>query len=398
MEDARNHYRIFIGTTGRCGMTMHTISLARALASGGYPVTLTAFQSDYFSEFLADTSVTVEHFPFAEKEGQAGLKLREWLRQIRKIPDSYGILCRGVGGASSLPFLAGLARRCGRLYTIEHGMADMPYVAWGKPIPTKTLKKRIINWLACKQVYRAIAVSEATRQSVISVYDFQPSKIITAHNWIDIERFKPDEEARAQFRRSLGLSEESFLIGYVGRLAKEKRVDLLLEGFAQFAKTTNRKVKLAILGVGPVRQDLERLRKQLGVEDQVELVGWVRDTSSWHRAFDLAVVASYAEAFGLGIMESMASGTICLATSGGGTGEFIRNGVNGFVGPLDKKEDIAAWFNQIASLDLQEKNNLKINARNTVVEEFSPRVTQSALLDALDAKLAAERVRNGGNI
>ena len=366
-------------------MTVHTISLVKALVDNGCEVIVTAFQHDYFTEALADTSAQVINLPLADRPGRPGLKLAAWLRSIPRDPACSGILCRGVGGGSSLPFLFGLATKCRRLYAIEHGMADLPYVAWGQPAPAKTVRRRLINWIGARLVYKSISVSEATRVSVVRVFDFPPRKTVTCHNWIDIDRFKPDARARAELRRSLGVADEGLLIGYVGRLAREKRVDLLIKGFAAFRKQSLRSVKLAVLGTGPLSKELDALCGELGVRSDVYLTGWVADTRPWHQALDVAVLASFAEPFGLGLMESMACGAICLGTPNGGVKEFVRDGVNGFLAPLDSEDDIARALFKIASLSEEETDALRKAARDTVVTEFSPSVRLSALMRALDA-------------
>lgn len=380
-------YVVIAGTTGRCGLGVHTIDWVRALADGGYPVTLIAVQKDYFTSYLKDSPARVIHLPLPDN-APFHETFRIWSMALKSYPAQRVVYPRGVGGASSLSILAALRYRYPRLYTIEHAMANLGQIAWGKSEPKHTPIRAIRNSVAAQLVTRSIAVSECTRQSVIKHYDFPPDKIVTRHNWVDVERFRFDPEARIQLRSRLGIGKDDFVIGFVGRLVKEKRVDAILRGFAEFVATSTRKTHLVLVGDGMLKV-LSDLATELGITDRVHFVGMVDNSAPWMSSFDTLVLASESEAFALVGLEAMASGTILLAQPVGGLLEYVRHGINGYLSRLDSSEQFATWWAKIAGMVTAERKNIQENARSTAVEQFSTSVKLAAFLEALDAPDAA---------
>jgi len=268
-------------------------------------------------------------------------------------------------------------------------MANLPQIAWGRPEPSRSPIRTIRNYLAARLVRRAIAVSECTRQSVIKHFDFPAEKIVTRHNWVDVERFHPDPVARSHLRTSLGIEENDFVIGFVGRLVKEKRVDAILRGFAAFVATSPRKAHLVLVGDGMINA-LRTLATELGIADQVHFVGMVNDTAPWISVFDTLVLASNSEAFALVGLEAMASGAIFLAQPIGGIVEYVEHAHNGYLTPLVTPEQFATWWRHIANLDPVERMRIQNNARRTVVEQFHRKINLAGLLEVLDAPEAAQ--------
>ena len=386
-------YVVIAGTTGRCGLGVHTIDWIRALADGGYPVTLIAVQKDYFTSYLKDCPARVIHLPLPDN-APFHETFRIWSKALKAHPAQRVVYPRGVGGASSLSILAALRYRYPRLYTIEHAMANLGQIAWGKSEPKHTLLRTIRNGVAARLVTRSIAVSECTRQSVIKHYDFPPDKIVTRHNWVDVERFRFDPNARIQLRSSLGIAEDDFVIGFVGRLVKEKRVDAILRGFAEFVATSTRKTHLVLVGDGMMKV-LSDLATELGITERVHFAGMVDNSAPWMSAFDTLILASDSEAFPLVGLEAMASGLIFLAQPVGGLPEYVEHGQNGFLSSLGTPKQLANWWSTIESLSPEERTRIQQNARRTAVECFCPEVKLSTLLEALDAPIAARLLSEG---
>jgi len=363
-------YTVFAGTAGRCGLYVHTLGLVRGLAEAGHAVTLISFQKDFFSEPLKGTGINVVHCPLPDLPS-AWQTYRVWSKAVKPFAGTRAVLCRGVGGASSLSILLALWRRFERVYTIEHGMADLGQIAWGNSAPARTIARQVKNRLACAVVHRAIAVSEATRESVVRVYNFDPLKIVSCHNWVDTDKFRPDTEQRQKIRDRLCVEHDCFVVGYVGRVVKEKRVDLLINGFADFKRRNNVSSRLVIVGVGPLMESLQNLVTELGISDSVNFVGWVDNPAPWHCAFDVEVLAGYAESFGLGAIEAMACGTILLANNKGGTREFVDHLKNGFIAPIERPEDLSEWLSVIVQKQKTELDEIKTNARDMVAINYS---------------------------
>jgi glycosyltransferase involved in cell wall biosynthesis len=138
---------------------------------------------------------------------------------------------------------------------------------------------------------------------------------------VDTTRFHPDHRNEA-WRQSVGLQPHETLVMYVGRVAREKRVDLLAEAIEGLDD-----VRLVIVGDGPARTDLQqRLQGQ-----PVHFTGYLRghDLAAAYASADLFVFPSDTDTFGQVIQEAMASGLAVVGARTGGTLDLVRDGTTG---------------------------------------------------------------------
>jgi len=115
-----------------------------------------------------------------------------------------------------------------------------------------------------------------------------------------------------------------------GRLVLQKALDVALEALAR-----HEGIELVIAGDGPERSRLERLVRELGVEERVRLLGARprRTVFELLAAADAVVLSSDWENFPHAVVEALAVGTPVIATDVGGVGEIVRDGVNGLLVP-----------------------------------------------------------------
>lgn len=146
------------------------------------------------------------------------------------------------------------------------------------------------------------------------------------------------EESKTQIRRRLGVSEDGPVLLYIGRLAREKNLDLLLRAVHAAVRVAPN-LTLLIVGEGDEERSLQRLAAHLDIADRVRLVGSVphQAVGCWYRAADLFVFPSVSETQGLVVLEAMAHGLPVLAVRSVGTSDFIIDGVNGTL--ADDAED-----------------------------------------------------------
>jgi glycosyltransferase involved in cell wall biosynthesis len=140
---------------------------------------------------------------------------------------------------------------------------------------------------------------------------------------------------RRKTRESLGLTEEDFVVGTVSTLAPIKRHDLLIKAFASLARTRGR-LRLLIVGDGPLRADLERLATAEGIIESVSFTGRRQDVPALLSAMDLYVQCSDFEGMSNALLEAMAAGACIVATRVGDNAAILRDGVDGrLVAPSD---------------------------------------------------------------
>jgi glycosyltransferase involved in cell wall biosynthesis len=137
---------------------------------------------------------------------------------------------------------------------------------------------------------------------------------------------------RAQARRTLGLREDVPVAVDVGRLAPEKRHDVVLREFAA-ARTLVPAAQLVIIGEGHQRGRLLRLASELGVEGAVTLRGAVdrAELGDWYAAADVLVQASLSETGPLTVVEAMTCGTPTVAYDAPGYEDRVATGDNGIL-------------------------------------------------------------------
>ena len=137
---------------------------------------------------------------------------------------------------------------------------------------------------------------------------------------------------RLDARNALGISPDQKVMLYVGRLAQEKNLGVLLE-MAALAFSQDRSLRLWLVGDGPYRDECVAMTRRLGIGDQVRFVGSVprAEVDRFYAASDLFVFASITETQGLVIQEAMTYGLPTIAVAGGGASASIIDGENGFV-------------------------------------------------------------------
>lgn len=138
--------------------------------------------------------------------------------------------------------------------------------------------------------------------------------------------------SRAEVRQSLGIAPDQKIMLYVGRLAQEKNLGLLLE-MAAIVFEQDRSQRLWLVGDGPYRDECRAMARRLGIGDQVRFIGAVprHKVDMFYAASDLFVFASISETQGLVVQEAMSYGVPAIAVAGGGASAAIIDGVNGYV-------------------------------------------------------------------
>ena len=132
-------------------------------------------------------------------------------------------------------------------------------------------------------------------------------------NGIDSEKYSFNEEIRIHKRQELGITEDQFVVGTVGRLVAIKNHARLLEIFMSILDKRKNSI-LVIAGDGPLRFDLEEKARKLSISDHVIFLGPRRDIPELLMAFDSFVLPSQYEGLGIALVEAMASGLPCIFT------------------------------------------------------------------------------------
>lgn len=194
-----------------------------------------------------------------------------------------------------------------------------------------------------RRATRCIVLSGAFATLLSERYGVDPARIRVVPGSIDVERFAAPSETREDARRHLGWPTDRPILLCVRRLVARMGLRQLIEAVAQI-RDDYPDLLCLIAGKGPDADDLARLIRDAGVEDQVRLLGFVADDDLplAYRAADLSIVPTQElEGFGLITAESLAAGTPVLVTPIGGLPEAVAGLLTDLVLPGATTADIA---------------------------------------------------------
>ena len=224
---------------------------------------------------------------------------------------------------------------------------------------------RLLLKLLAKKASIAIANSKATIEALkeIAQLDEQSAYVVT--NFVDFARFDHTLYDRQKARDSLGITEDKKVVGFVGRLDICKGVDLLIKAAAMLCKK-DPQYHFVIVGHGGQRKNLEQLVLQLGLKENITFTGLHKNPAEILSAFDIAIVPSRREAFGIAAVEFMRMKVPVIASPVGGLLEVIKHNKTGiFLDNLSADSIARAIYSlmQDSSLRKQLIENAELSSR-----------------------------------
>lgn len=170
-----------------------------------------------------------------------------------------------------------------------------------------------------------LGVSNAVRDDIrASLPDWPGKRIETLYNRIDIEAVQAEQLPREAAREHLGLPQDIWVVGNVGRLHPDKDQATLIRGFALALPNLPAGSLLVIMGSGHLESSLKALAAELGVADEVRFLGQVPQGRRYFKAFDVFALTSDHEPFGMVLLEAMAAGVPVICSDCGGGREVVE--------------------------------------------------------------------------
>lgn len=248
-------------------------------------------------------------------------------------------------------------------------MLHIPVVsALHNNVDRETYIRKTLDRLTMPYADQVIAVSAGVAQS-LAQRDGQVDheQLLIINNGINPLQFAQEAHQTAVSRAELGLHEEHFIIGSVGRFVPEKNYQLLLGSFAGlYARYAH--ARLLLVGAGPDEQMLRDLVVQYALEDAVIFVVNKRATP-YYPLFDCFALSSDQEGISLALLEAMACGVACVVTHEGTNHPVVVAGSNGLLVPAGSAVGLANALEQLLT-DGELRKKLAKNGMATVQEEF----------------------------
>lgn len=192
---------------------------------------------------------------------------------------------------------------------------------------------------------------------------------------IEFERFQCVDSKQVEIvRRQQNLTDETVFVS-VSRLSNEKNIDFMIDGMARLKAASEKPFRLLIVGEGHQRERLQERITELGLTEQVTLVGAVppEQMATWYQLGDAFLFASQSETQGMVILEAMAAGLPVVAVRSSGIDDVVEEGHNGYKTPAKQ----SAWCERVHTL-LDDENlrrqlsqNAQAFARDYSVDKFS---------------------------
>lgn len=186
---------------------------------------------------------------------------------------------------------------------------------------------------------------------------------------IDLNRFEPQTERRKlDKRKQYGYNDDDFILIYVAELSERKNQYLLIQAMS-IVKDKIKNGKLILVGSGPLEELYKNMVTNLGLQRNVDFLGYRKDIPDLMALSDVAVSTSRQEGLPVNVMEAMATGLPLIVTNARGNRDLVRNGDNGYVVPLNNAESLAK---AIELLYESEEQRQRFGQRNLeLIEKYS---------------------------
>jgi len=213
---------------------------------------------------------------------------------------------------------------------------------------------------------RIIAVSQSVKDSHQARTHLADEHYTVIPNGVDTEAFSPDQGARHRLRRQWQVGPNDVAAVFVGRLDRQKGVDILLPAAEQFLAATPN-ATLLIAGDGPMRRRVERYCRQ---DDGPRYLGFIDDVPALLSAADLFVLPSRWEGWPLALGEAMSMGLPAVGADSPGIRDVIDPGRTGLLVPAEDPAALAGAMTELAG-DADLRQRLGLAGQRHIREGFS---------------------------
>jgi glycosyltransferase involved in cell wall biosynthesis len=214
-----------------------------------------------------------------------------------------------------------MRRRPKVILTVHSFVFDKRAKKWKRKLVSR-IERRLLRYTD-----RIVAVSQALRDELVSEMGLRQDKIQVIYNGVEFKNLPKPPHVGIQ-------------VGTVARLAPQKGVDDFLRA-AALVKRRCPQAEFVVIGDGPNDFWLETIAKQLGITDCVQFLGFRKDALRIVAGWDVFVLASTRETFGIALVEAMSQGVPVVGSNVGGIPEIIDGETTGLLAEVGNAEDFA---------------------------------------------------------
>ena len=354
------------------GMELRMAQEAKMLGASGYDSVLALRRFPGFAAWAQDLRARqmqvrvyepplfLEHWAWRRWNWLRARVTGAWrLRRLR--PDLVHVaFCWTAYGASIL----WLARQCRlpAVISVHNAFPLETFSDWQRPRLEEAFR-------SVKGVY---AVSDSAMRHFLDLYRDMlapQTRLAVIPNGVDTDTFTVSPERRVQARRQLGLPSDALVLGCVARLSAQKRPQALLALFARLAPQFPN-LYVVLVGTGPLEAMLRLQAQQSGLQERMVFAGFRQRVELLMPAFDLHVLLSKNEGFGIATIEAMACGVPAVGTDVPGTRDILHDSEGGLLLPLDDEHAACAAVARLL-VDAPRRARMGRLAREETVQRYS---------------------------
>ena len=208
-------------------------------------------------------------------------------------------------------------------------------------------------------------------KEILKKYGIYKPEIVVTRLGIDIDLYKPSKDKK-QSKKDLGIDPNNFVIGYVGRISREKDIFTLINAFKNLRREKPN-VRLLVIGSG-----IKKFEDKIAKEKNVIFVGKKDNVVPYYQAMDAYVLPSHTETTSLSTLEAMACGVSVVVTPVGYVKDYVSDKFNGLFFPFSNSLVLKLKLKQLIE-DENLRNEISINAVKTVNKRFNWNNTQKKI-------------------
>lgn len=217
----------------------------------------------------------------------------------------------------------------------------------------------------CDQI---VCISEAEKLSALNAHICARKNLQVIFNGVDIQQYESGEHG-VLHRCELGIPEDAFVIGTVGRISPQKSPDIFIKATKEI-KEKIRNTHFIMVGDGEQRKEIEEYAKRNGIANSLHITGWVNNPMSYVELFNVALLLSRWEGFGLALPEYMMAGKPIVATNVDAIPNIIKDRENGILVNMDDVDGICSAVLEIYD-NRKLYEHLVMNGQSTVQRRFN---------------------------
>ncbi len=309
-------------------------------------------------DFICDSDSTNISYDEIEKLGGKVILVSpyqhiiSYLKELKVIlkEGKYRIVHSHINALSVFPLYA--AKKVGVPIRIAHSHSTTNKKEW-----KKNLLKQILRPFSKRYATDYICCSELAGRWLFGDKVYDNGEVYLLNNAIDLDKFAYDEDVRKAKRKELNISDDTLVIGHIGRFVAQKNHTFLIDIFNELHKQ-NKNSLLLLAGQGPLIDEIKNKVNDLNLTESVKFLGQRNDVNELYQAFDVFLLPSLYEGLPVVGVEAQAAGCLSILSDDMTKETKVLNSTKF----ISLNQNASFWANEILS------SNKKFVRKNSINE------------------------------